>query len=105
MKKHTLVGQIKTIQKIQSQLKTYLRWKDCGTQASFFSRSELDNHLFNLNLINTLTDRSKVAKKSHQLMRLLARILEKEYDEVPKFHIHGYRTKRELQNLAHRSYG
>lgn len=97
MKRHTLEGQIKSIQKIQAQIKTYLRWKECGTQASFFSRSELDNHLFNLNLINTLTDNPKVAKKSHQLLRLLARILEKEYDEIPKFHIYGYRTKRELR--------
>src|SRR5688572_22037079 len=87
MKRHTREGQIKTIQRIQTQVKTYIRWKKCGTVASFFTRYELDQHLFNLNLIFTLTDESKIAIKTSQLIRLLAIILEKEYDEKPKFHL------------------
>ena len=87
MKRNTRQGQIKTIRRIQSYLKTYLRWKECGTKASFFKRSELDQHIFNLNLINTLTDETKIAKKSSQLLRLLADILKYEYDEEPQVYI------------------
>ena len=67
MKRHTREGQIKTIYRIRDQIKTYFRWKDCGTTASFFSRSELDNHIFNLNLIQTLTNEGKIALKANQL--------------------------------------
>src|SRR5688500_9156322 len=87
MKRHTREGQIKTIQRIQAQVKTYIRWKKCETVASFFTRYELDQHLFNLNLIYTLTDESKIAIKTSQLIRLLAIILKWEYDEEPKFHL------------------
>ena len=87
MKRHTREGQIKTIQRIQAQVKTYIRWKKCGTVASFFTRYELDQHLFNLNLIYTLTDESKIAIKTSQLIRLLAIILKRKYDEEPKFHL------------------
>src|SRR6185369_3747916 len=84
MKRDTREGQIKTIYRIRDQIKTYLRWKDCGTIASFFTRSELDNHIFNLNLIQTLTNEGKIALKANQLQRLLVHILGKEYDEKPQ---------------------
>src|ERR1044072_5470387 len=87
MKWHTRQGQIKIIRQIQSYLKTYLRWKECGTKASFFKRSELDQHIFNLNLINTITNETKIAKKSGQLLRLFADILKYEYDEEPQVYI------------------
>ncbi len=83
MKRHTRQGQIKTIRQIQSYLKTYLRWKECGTKASFFKRSELDEHIFHLQLITTLTDETKIAVKANQLQRLLTRVLKYEYDEEP----------------------
>src|SRR6185369_5681073 len=84
MKRHTREGQIKTCYRIRDQIKTYLRWKECRTKASFFTRSELDNHIFNLNLIQTITDEGKIAVKANQLQRLLVRILKKEYDEEPQ---------------------
>src|SRR5688572_26016700 len=100
MKRHTHEGQIKTIQRIQSAIKTHICWKKCGTTASFFTRYELDNHLFNLNLIYTLTDESKIAIKTSQLLKLLAIILKQEYDEEPKFHLppvlHKARPKKSL---------
>src|ERR1043165_9773204 len=91
IKRHIRQGQIKTIRQIQSYLKTYFHWKKCGTKAVFFKRSELDQHIFNLNLINTIMDEVKIAKKSGQLLRLLANILKYEYDEEPQVFISQHR--------------
>src|ERR1044071_1813082 len=81
MKKHTRASQVKTVNHIKSQLGAYTRWKLCGTKAVFFTRSEIENHLWNLQLINTLINEPKIAKKAGQLMRLLAVVLKKEYNK------------------------
>ena len=81
MKRHTRESQVKTINHIKSQLGAYTRWKLCGTKATFFTKSELENHLWSLNLIQTLTTEVKIAKKAGQLMRLLATVLRKEYNK------------------------
>jgi hypothetical protein len=81
MKKHTRESQIKTVNHIKSQLGAYTWWKLCGTKASFFTKSELENHLWSLNLIQTLTNEPKIARKAEQLMRLLATVLKKEYNK------------------------
>src|ERR1044071_2789956 len=97
MKKNTREGQIKTINHIKGQLGAYTRWKLYGTKAAFFTKSEVENHLWNLQLINTLTNKLKIAKKAGQLMRLLAVVLRKEFEKEPPIHIpqHRYVIKKE----------
>src|ERR1043165_2595766 len=97
MKKHTRASQVKTINHIKGQLGAYTRWKWCGTKAVFFTKSEIENHLWNLQLINTLTNEPKIAKKAGQLMRLLATVLKKEYNKEPSVHIpqHRYIIKKD----------
>src|ERR1043165_5516921 len=91
MKKHTRAFQVKTINHIKGQLGAYTRWKLCGTKAVFFTKSEIENHLWNLQLINTLTNEPKIAKKAGQLMRLLATVLKKEYNKDPPVTIPQHR--------------
>ena len=97
MKKHTRESQIKTVNHIKSQLGAYTWWKLCGTNATFFTKSELENHLWSLNLIQTLTNEPKIAKKAGQLMRLLATVLKKEFNQEPPCSIpqHRYIIKKE----------
>src|ERR1043165_2893314 len=98
MRKNTRRSQIKTVNHIKGQLGAYTRWKLCGTKASFFTKSEIENHLWNLNLVQTLTNEPKIAKKAGQLMRLLATVLKKEYNKESPVHISQHRyiigTKR-----------
>jgi len=89
--RHSRESQINTINRIKSQLGAYTRWKLCGTKASFFTKSEIENHLWNLNLIQTLTNEPKIAKKSGQLMRLLAAVLKKEYNKESPVRIPQHR--------------
>src|ERR1043165_6626363 len=96
MRKNTRRSQIKTVNHIKSQLGAYTRWKLCGTKAVFFTKSEIENHLWNLNLIQTLTNEPKIAKKAGQLMRLLATVLKKEYNKESPVQIpqHRYIIKK-----------
>src|ERR1044071_307539 len=89
--RHTRESQIKTVNHIKSQLGAYTRWKLCGTKATFFTKSELENHLWSLNLIQTLTNEPKIAKKAGQLMRLLATVLKKEYNKESPVRIPQHR--------------
>src|ERR1043165_10193948 len=100
MKRHTRTSQIKTINHIKGQLGAYTRWKLCRTKAKFFTKSEIENHLWNLNLIQTLTNEPKIAKKSEQLMRLLATVLKKEFNKESLVHIpqHRYIIKKKEEN-------
>ena len=96
MKKTTHASQIKTIYCIKNQLGAYTRWKLYGTKVLFFTKSELENHLWSLNLIQILTNEPKIAKKSGQLMRLLAAVLKKEFNKESPVHIpqHRYIIKK-----------
>ena len=71
MKKHTRDSQIKTINHIKGQLGAYTRWKLYGTKAVFFTKSEIENHLWNLQLINTLTNEPKIAKKGRPVNEIV----------------------------------
>src|ERR1043165_8705037 len=99
MRKNTRTSQIKTIRHIQRQLGAYTWWKLCGTKANFFTKSEIENHLWSLNLIQTLTNEPKIAKKSGQLMRLLATVLKKKYNKDSPVTIpqHRYIIKKEKE--------
>ena len=94
MKKNSRESQIKTVNHIKAQLGAYTRWKLCGTKAKFFTKSEIENHLWNLNLINTITQERKIARKSGQLMRLLAAVLKREFDKDSPVHIPQHRYIR-----------
>ena len=96
MKRHTRESQIKTVNHIKSQVGAYTRWELCRTKALFFTKSEIENHLQSLNLIQTLTNEPKIAKKAGQLMRLLAVILKKEFKKESPVHIlqHRYIIKK-----------
>jgi hypothetical protein len=75
--------QVKTIRNIQQLLKGYLLWKKCKSKATFFQRSDLENHIFHLKIIIDTTEEPKIAKKADQLSRLFKKILKYEYDEIP----------------------
>src|ERR1044071_7051039 len=98
--RHTRESQIRSINHIKSQLGAYTRWKLCGTKAVFFTKSEIENHLWSLNLIQTLTNEPKIAKKAGQLMRLLATVLKKEYNKESPVHIpqHRYIITKEKED-------
>src|ERR1043165_8516897 len=83
MAKRLRESQIKTIRQIQSQIKTYIRWKECGTVAKYFKKSDLTNHIYSLRLIFTLTIEGKIASKASKLDHVLRIILKKEYNEMP----------------------
>jgi hypothetical protein len=83
MSKQSRESQVKTIRQIQSQIKTYIRWKECGTIAKYFKKSDLINHIYSLRLIFTLTIEGKIASKASKLDHVLRIILKKEYNETP----------------------
>src|ERR1044071_8104530 len=83
MSKRTRESQIKTIRQIQSQIKTYICWKECGTVAKYFKKSDLINNIYSLRLIFTLTVEGKIASKASKLDHVLRIILKREYDEEP----------------------
>src|ERR1044071_7033759 len=83
MSKRTRESQVKTIRQIQSQIKTYIRWKECSTIAKYFKKTDLINHIYSLRLIFTLTIEGKIASKASKLDHVLRIILKKEYDETP----------------------
>ena len=76
-------SQIKTIRQIQSQIKTYICWKEYGTVAKYFKKSDLINHIDLLRLIFTITIEGKIASKVSKLDHVLRIILKKEYNEKP----------------------
>src|ERR1044072_2180189 len=82
MSKRSRESQVKTIQQIQSQIKTYIRWKECGTVAKYFKKSDLINHIYSLRLIFTLTIEGKIASKASKLDHVLRIILKWEYNET-----------------------
>src|ERR1044072_6954331 len=82
MSKRSRESQVKTIQQIQSQIKTYIRWKECGTVAKYFKRSDFINHIYSLRLIFTLTIEGKITSKASKLDHVLRIILKKEYNET-----------------------
>ena len=83
MSKRSRESQVKTIRQIQSQIKTYIRWKECGTVTKYFKKSDLINHIYSLRLIFTLTLEGKIASKASKLDHVLRIILKKEYNETP----------------------
>src|ERR1044071_2800034 len=83
MSKRSRESQVKTIRQIQSQIKTYICWKKCGTVAKYFKKSDLVNHIYSLRLIFTLTVKGKIASKASKLDHVLRIILKKEYNEEP----------------------
>ena len=83
MSKRTRKSQVKTIRQIQSQIKTYICWKECGTVAKYFKKTDLINHIYSLRLIFTLIIERKIASKASKLDHVLRIILKKEYNETP----------------------
>ena len=83
MSKRSRESQVKTIRQIQSQIKTYIHWKECGTVAKYFKKSDLIDHIYSLRLIFTLTVEGKIASKASKLDHVLRIILKKEYNETP----------------------
>src|ERR1044071_8760846 len=83
MSKRTRESQIKTIREIQSQIKTYIRWKECDTVAKYFKKMDLINHIYSFRLIFTLTIEGKIASKAFKLDHVLQIIPKKEYNEIP----------------------
>src|ERR1044072_5120339 len=82
MSKRTRESQIKTIHQIQSQIKTYIRWKEYGTIAQYFKKADFINYIYSLRLIFTLTVEGKITSKVSKLDHVLRIILKKEYNEV-----------------------
>ena len=99
MKHHLLQGQVETIRRVQRNIKTYLMWKDCGTKAKYFTRKELNEHIFHLGVIKESTTESKIAKKAIKLHRLILRILKYEYDESPNVSAIEGLVRRSLQSI------
>src|ERR1043165_7823033 len=83
MSKRSRESQVKTIRQIQSQIKTYIHWKEYGTVAKYFKKTDLINHIYSLRLIFTLTNEGKIASKASKLDHVLRIILKKKYDETP----------------------
>src|ERR1044071_1755125 len=82
MSKRSRESQVKTIRQIQSQIKTYICWKECGTVAKYFKKSDLINYIYSLRLIFTLTIEGKIASKASKLDHVLQIILKKEYNKT-----------------------
>src|ERR1043166_8704954 len=83
MSKRSRESQIKTIRQIQSQIKTYIYWKECGTVAKYFKKTDLINYIYFIKLIFTLTVEGKITSKASKLDHVLRIILKKEYNETP----------------------
>src|ERR1044071_7751602 len=82
MSKRSRESQVKTIRQIQSQIKTYIRWKECDTVAKYFKKSDFINHIYSLRLIFTLTIEGKIVSKTSKLDHVLQIILKKEYNKI-----------------------
>src|ERR1044071_3388165 len=85
MSKRSRESQVKTIRQIQSQIKTYIRWKECGIVVKYFKKSDLINHIYSLRLIFTLILERKIASKASKLDHVLRIILKKEYNETSNY--------------------
>src|ERR1044071_6234777 len=93
MKHHTLAGQIKTIRENTRALRTYIRWKQCGTKAKYFKKSELEDKIFHLGVIIQTTDEVKVSRPAIAQRRIFVGILGREYRAVPREAIVGRLTR------------
>ena len=93
MKHHTLAGQIKTIRENTRALRTYIRWKKCGTKAKYFKKSELEDKIFHLGVIIQTTDEVKISRSAIAQRRIFVGILGREYQERPREAIIGRLTK------------
>ena len=98
MKHHTLAGQIKTIRENTKALKTYIRWKQCGTKAKYFKKSELEDKIFHLGVIIQTTDEVKVSRPAIAQRRIFVGILGREYREILREAIIGKLTKYSQQS-------
>src|ERR1043165_2152983 len=93
MKHHTLAGQIKTIRENTRALRTYIQWKQCGTKAKYFKKSELEDKIFHLEVITQTTDEVKVSRLAKAQRRIFVGILKRKYGEVPREAIIGKLTR------------
>src|ERR1043165_106549 len=93
MKHHTLAGQIKTIRENTKALRTYIQWKQCGTKAKYFKKSELEDKIFHLGVIIQTTDEIKVSRPARAQRRIFVGILGREYNERSREAIIGRLTK------------
>src|ERR1043165_4757439 len=93
MKHHTLAGQIKTIRENTRALRTYIQWKQCGTKAKYFKKSELEDKIFHLGVITQTTDEVKISRPARAQRRIFVGILQREYQTVPRESIVGKLTK------------
>ena len=84
MKHHTLAGQIKTIRENTRALRTYIQWKQCGTKAKYFKKSELEDKIFHLGVITQTTDKVKVSRAAKAQRRVFVGILQREHQAVPR---------------------
>src|ERR1044072_4686691 len=97
MKHHTLAGEIKTIRENTRALKTYIRWKQCGTKAKYFKKSELEDKIVHLGVTIQTTDEVKVSRPARAQKRVFVGILGREYQEIPREAIIGRLTKYSQQ--------
>src|ERR1044071_4391570 len=93
MKHHTLAGQIKTIRENTRALRTYIQWKQYGTKAKYFKKSELEDKIFHLRVITQTTDKVKVSRPARAQRRIFVGILQREYQAIPREAIVGRLTK------------
>src|ERR1044071_4297947 len=93
MKHHTLAGQIKTIRENTRALRTYIQWKQCGTKAKYFKKSELEDKIFHLEVIAQTTDEVRVSRPARAQRRIFVGILGREYQAKPREAIIGRLTK------------
>src|ERR1044072_5156620 len=93
MKHHTLAGQVKTIRENTKALRTYIQWKQCGTKAKYFKKSELEDKIFHLGVIIQTTDKVRVSKPANAQRRVFVGILGREYQAVPREAIVGRLTR------------
>src|ERR1044071_3101517 len=93
MKHHTLAGQIKTIRENTKALRTYIRWKQFGTKAKYFKKSELEDKIFHLGVITQTTDEVKVSRPARAQRRVFVGILQREYQAVSREAIIGRLTR------------
>ena len=93
MKHHSLAGQVKTIRENTRALRTYIQWKQCGTKAKYFKKSELEDKIFHLEVITQTTDEAKVSRPARAQRRIFVEILGREYQAIPREAIIGKLTK------------
>src|ERR1044071_9769168 len=93
MKHHTLAGQVKTIRENTKALRTYIQWKQCGTKAKYFKKSELEDKIFHLGVIIQTIDEVKVSRPAIAQRRIFVGILGWEYQAIPREAIVGRLTR------------